>query len=49
MEYRISKQSGTAFTIGRDKTFSVTTPEGRQVADLVAFVQSDTTPLSERS
>ena len=41
MNYRIPKQSGAAFTIQRDDPFSVTTPEGRQVADLVAFAQDD--------
>jgi uncharacterized protein YcgI (DUF1989 family) len=39
MNHRIPKQSGAAFEIGCGATFSVTTPAGRQVADLVAFVQ----------
>jgi uncharacterized protein YcgI (DUF1989 family) len=49
MEYRIPKQEGAAFTVERDETFSVTTPEGRQVADLVAFVQGNTTECFSQS
>lgn len=41
MNHRIRKQSGTAFEIDRGETFGVATPDGRQVADLVAFVRDD--------
>lgn len=41
MEHRVPKQSGAAFAIDRGETVAVTTPEGRQVADLVAFVRDD--------
>lgn len=37
------------FTIERDETVSVTTPTGRQVADLVAFVEADTTERFSQS
>ena len=49
MDYRIPKQSGAAFTVERDETFSVTTPEGRQVADLVAFAQNNTAECFSQS
>jgi uncharacterized protein YcgI (DUF1989 family) len=49
MNYRIPKQSGVAFVIDSDKSFSVTTPEGRQVADLVAFAQEDHTECFSQS
>jgi uncharacterized protein YcgI (DUF1989 family) len=41
MHHRIPKQSGAAFAVDRGATFSVATPEGRQVADLVAFVRGN--------
>jgi len=41
MEYRVPKQSGAVFAVDRGETVAVTTPEGRQVADLVAFVRDD--------
>lgn len=37
MDYRIPKRSAGAFAIDRGETFSIVAPEGRQVADLVAF------------
>ena len=49
MHYRISKQSGAAFGIDRGASFSVTTPTGRQVADLVAFVRNDHTEWFSQS
>jgi uncharacterized protein YcgI (DUF1989 family) len=49
VDYRIPKQSGAAFTIEYGETFSVTTPEGRQVADLVAFVQHNTAECFSQS
>lgn len=39
MDYRIPERSGVAFDVDGGETFSVATPEGRQVADLVAFVR----------
>ena len=39
--HRISKKSAAAFSVDADTEFSVTTPEPRQVADLVAFVRDD--------
>lgn len=39
MHHRIPERSGAAFGVDRGETFSVSTPEGRQVADLVAFVR----------
>lgn len=41
MDYRIEKQSAGTFGIDRGETFSVRTPEGRQVADLVAFSRAN--------
>ena len=41
MEYRIPKRSAVAFAIDRGASFDVVTPEGRQVADLVAFARRD--------
>lgn len=49
MDYRIPKQSGAAFAIDRNSTFSVATPGGRQVADLVAFVRDDHTEWFSQS
>ena len=49
MNCRIPKQSGAAFAVDRGETFSVTTPEGRQVADLVAFVRDETTECFSQS
>lgn len=41
MHHRIPERSGAAFAVDRGAAFSVATPEGRQVADLVAFVRND--------
>ncbi|WP_336362706.1 urea carboxylase-associated family protein [Halalkalicoccus salilacus] len=41
MHHRIPERSGAAFAVDRGEAFAVTTPEGRQVADLVAFVRDD--------
>lgn len=41
MHHRIPERSGAAFAVDRGERFSVSTPEGRQVADLVAFVRED--------
>lgn len=49
MDYRIPKQSGAVFTVDRGASFSVTTPTGRQVADLVAFVRNDHTEWFSQS
>lgn len=49
MNHRISKQSGVAFAIESDEKFSVATHEGRQVADLVAFDQEDSTECFSQS
>ena len=49
MDYRISKQSGAAFAIDRGASFSVATPTGRQVADLVVFVRNDHTKWFSQS
>jgi uncharacterized protein YcgI (DUF1989 family) len=49
MNHRIPKQSGAAFAVECGATFSVTTPEGRQVADLVAFVENDSTEYFSQS
>ncbi|MCH7659222.1 MAG: urea carboxylase-associated family protein [Euryarchaeota archaeon] len=49
MHHRIPKQSGVSFTIDRGATFSVATPEGRQVADLVAFVRDSPTERFSQS
>jgi hypothetical protein len=43
MDYRIPKRSAAAFTIDRGERFEVVTPEGRQVADLVAFSRANPT------
>lgn len=41
MDYRIPERSAVAFAIDRGDSFDVVTPEGRQVADLVAFSRGD--------
>lgn len=41
MDYRIPARSAAAFAVDRGATFAVVTPEGRQVADLVAFSRED--------
>ena len=41
MDYRIPERSAAAFPINEGEAFAVMTPEGRQVADLVAFSRSD--------
>ena len=38
----ISPRSGTAFTLDRGQTLTVIDPEGRQVADLLAYSRADT-------
>jgi len=38
----ISPRSGTAFTLDRGQTLTVIDPEGRQVADLLAYNRADT-------
>lgn len=40
---RIPEKSGLSFEIDSGETFHVSDPEGKQVADLVAFSQTDTT------
>ena len=47
MHHRIPKQSGAAFAVDRGATFSVGTPKGRQVADLVAFVRGKQEKFSQ--
>ena len=49
MDYRIPKQSGAAATVSRGETIAVTTPMGRQVADLVAIVRDDPTERFSQS
>ena len=39
---RIAPRSGTAFTMTAGQTLTVTDPQGRQVADLIAFNRLDT-------
>ena len=41
MDYRIPERSAVAFAIDHGDSFDVVTPEGRQVADLVAFRRSN--------
>ena len=41
MDYRIPRRSAGAFEIDRGETVGVATPEGRQVADLVAFSRTN--------
>jgi uncharacterized protein YcgI (DUF1989 family) len=38
---RINPKSGTAFTIAKGQTLTVSDPQGEQVADLVAFSKAD--------
>lgn len=42
MEQRIPEKHGASFVVSKGETFEITDPEGRQVADLVAFNRDDT-------
>ncbi len=49
MDYRIAERSAVAFSVASNERFSVSTPEGRQVADLVAFSKTDPTERFSQS